>query len=210
MSPIFRSHAKAGTKLKALAPMLLLLPFLAACSFAPLWELPYANPPESFRDSDIVGTWEVSYFNGGTDSLTIRPDHTFRQTYRRDFSAWYVYQTSWSNWWTERFSDGRVRLYLQGARYYRLGIQMAEHDGYADPLPEHIPGMPDSAIPRGPRPEALYDPIGGQLVQIAGKLVLNIRSDSNHSLLLMHMWDHVDSGYPLFGYDLDFHRIDAH
>lgn len=90
-------------------------------------------PPATFRKTDLVGTWEGHYggyagYGQGLDRLILRADGTFKQIYEIEKQG-YVYETPWNEWWMERFPDGRVRVHLEGARYYVAGIERAERDG---------------------------------------------------------------------------------
>jgi hypothetical protein len=144
------------------------------------------DPPQSFQDSQIAGTWEANYWGLGVDRLTIRADSTFRQTYR-DRSGDHAYETQWNTWWTERLADGRIWLHLQGARYYLGGVAQAEREG-------------------APPPYGYYDPFGEEYLEMRKKLVLNVRQDTSGTILLHHMWSTADRGFAIFGGDAEVFR----
>jgi len=183
--------------------------------------IPHSNPPATFQESDLVGTWEVQHYYtgcldaffdvGDVDRLIIRADGTFKQIYRNYTDRkGYVYETLWNPWWVERFSDGRVRLHLEGARYYHLGIWVAEQEGLLDALYEYDPAIGEFVY-RGRKPHAFYDPIAGNSVVMVKKLILNVRlSDYTGELILMHLWPMEDSGYLICGgaADTEFHRVE--
>lgn len=142
------------------------------------WEAPYSNPPATFQDSDLVGTWEAHYWIGMVDKLIIKADGAFKQIYR-DRAQNYIYETPWNRWWVERFPDGRVRVHFVGARYF-LGF--TEQD------------------------EVFYDPFADELVEMPGELILNVRRLSSGELILHHMWTHSDRGFGLIGGEVEMFR----
>ena len=173
-------------------------------SMASACKVPYSNPPITFQDFDLVGTWEARYMEWGVDELTLRADGTFKQIYKDRNVKDYVFETPWSEWWVERFPDGRVRLHLQGARYYKVGINVAELDGMRHPCPENLP---DCWGGLEPPPHNFYDPINKEFVQMVGELVLNVQSDSEQ-LVLLHMLLSSDQGFvSLTGKATGFHRV---
>lgn len=169
------------------------------------------NPPATFQESDLVGTWQASYgVNDGIDTLILRPDGTFMQTYESR-SEDYIYETPWNEWWMERFPDGRVRVHLEGARYYYEGIEIAEWDGIEPTVP---PGTLEPWISEDEaRPFLFYDPFASYtddwtiyFVEMVEKLVLNVRLLPSGELVLAHMWDSSSVG---FGSSQVFHRIET-
>mgnify|MGYP001129097017 FL=1 len=140
-----------------------------------------ASPPAAFRESDLVGTWEANYNYciQCVDQLILRGDGSFKQIYR-DVEEEYLYEAPWNKWWVERFPDGRVRVYLEGARYYPYGIDWAEDEGIAfgKPRSYHDPFDPENRF-RG--------------VEMVGKLVLNVRVLRSGEIVLVHMWSSIDS-----------------
>jgi hypothetical protein len=98
-------------------------------------QAPYLPPPTTFKDEDLVGTWQAHY-DGSVDTLILKADGTFKQVYEDRHEEDYVYETPWNEWSVDRY-PGRVRIYLQGGRYYPAGIYMAEWDG----MHPDVPGM---------------------------------------------------------------------
>lgn len=150
-------------------------------------EAPYSPPRESLQESDLVGTWRTYYWGDSVDTLMLRADGTFKQTFRGPGEDGYRYETPWNRWWLEPLSDGAVRLHLEGARYYPDGIETAERDGL-----ESF-GEPD------PSPMPFFDPIAEELVLMVGELILQVRTDSSGELLLHHLWMHHDRGFVVAG-----------
>jgi hypothetical protein len=73
--------------------------------------------PETFQESDLVGTWRAEYFAGAaTDSLVLREDGTYRQVYENDLAD-YHYSSSWNAWYVERDPGGGVYLHLEQMHY---------------------------------------------------------------------------------------------
>jgi hypothetical protein len=164
----------------------LLVPFLPT---DPLCRLaPYSNPPETFEDSDLVGTWQVRYDKSTSDRLIIESDGTFKQIYEERIAYVLIlhrYETSWNRWWVERFPDGRVRLHLEGARYYFRGRSIAELEGMGfgtDPLPWPY-----------------RDPFSRDYIEMVKKLVLNVRAYHTGELFLHHMSFSSDEGFAMVG-----------
>ncbi len=163
------ARRKAGSHWRINARVLLVVGLLALVVGFCRPEWPYSNPPPSLRVEDLVGTWQEHYLAYGTDILVLRADGTFQQTYK---DGSYVYQTLPHPWTVERFADGRVRLHLQGARYYAAGIAMGESDR-----------------------SWFYDPIAGESVKMAGDLVLNVQISARGETALVHMVGSADEGW---------------
>jgi len=181
---------KSTSKLRRLLPILVLTVVVwpSCCiSLLPHLGQPYSDPPAGLRCSDLVGTWEARYGRQGVDRLTLSDDGTFRQTYQDWIVEGYSYETPANEWWLERSDDGRVRLHLQGARYYLAGISMAEQDGMRPPGPW------------GTVPFSFYDPVAEDFLHMVGELVLNIRNDSADELVLLHMWTDSEGGFAIIG-----------
>lgn len=91
------------------------------------------NPPESFRDEDLVGVWKADYRRYEWEScgdhavmrgahslvewLVLREDRTFYQVLR-DRRGQIPDQWAQGTWWVERFPDGVTRLHLEGGRFF--------------------------------------------------------------------------------------------
>ncbi|NIN63946.1 MAG: hypothetical protein GTO63_04360 [Anaerolineae bacterium] len=154
-------------------------------------EAPYSNPPSSFRDSDLLGTWEAHY-GQSIDRVILKADGTFKQVYEDNYVEGYVYETPWNAWSVERFPDGRARVHLEGARYYTAGIATAELDGM------HF-GGPELWGRSGPPPYPFYDPFADETVDMVGELILNVRTNPSAELLLHHMFIETDRGFAIIG-----------
>lgn len=155
---------------------------------------PYSSPPTAFRDADLVGGWQVQYMEWGVDRLVFREDGTFKQSYQ-DLTQRYAYDSRWKEWWVERFRDGRVRVHLQGARYFADGIILGELDGMGLPCPQDQPNCWQSSEIA---PYPFYDPVLHDTVHMVGELALNVRIDRSGQLLLLHMWPGADESFGIF------------
>ncbi len=146
----------------------------------------YSEPPPTFQDTNLVGTWEAHYcgfgIEWGDDELVLRADGTFKQIYHDRTVEGYVYETPWNEWWVERFPDGRIRVHLQGARFYAAGIETAEWEGIWSHCPED---QPDCEWYYAPLP--FYDPIGDESLDMVGELILNVQVNSSGEIVLLHM-----------------------
>jgi hypothetical protein len=165
-------------------------------------EAPYSPPPSDFEEQDLVGTWETRY-GPRVDVLTLRGDGRFKQVYHDLTQANYAFETPWNEWWIEQFGHGRVRLHLQGARYYIRGTNIGELDGYTYPGPR---GGSNSSDGAGALPWLFYDPFAGEHLEMVGELILNVRMDSNGALLLHHMSYSSDGGFAMSGCEQDHFR----
>jgi hypothetical protein len=138
---------------------------------------PYSNPPKTVQNEDIAGTWESKYSERRHDTLVIRADGTFQQVYEDETLDGYVFETPWNKWWVERYPDGRVRLHLQGARFYLEGTDIGELHAMSTPPPH-----------------SFYDPLSEELVPMVGELILNVQGESGQ-LVLLHLMHSSDQGY---------------
>ncbi len=188
-----RSWTRGTRGVALLATVLLAVVFFCPVplnSIRECLEAPYSNPPSTFRDSDLLGTWEAHY-SRSTDTLIIKADGTFRQIYEDHYVQEYVYQTPWNEWWVERFPDGRVRVHLHGARFYEEGIRVAEEGA-------------------GLERWKFYDPVAHDSVDTRTELILNVRIDSSGELILYHMWSPADEGFAMIGCERNlFRRMDT-
>ena len=73
--------------------------------------------PETFQESDLIGTWQSRYYPGVvTDTLILREDGTYQQIYDNDRTGDH-YTSSWNRWYVEYRSSGGLYLHLEGMRY---------------------------------------------------------------------------------------------
>jgi hypothetical protein len=91
-------------------------------------QAPYLPPPASFDEAELVGAWQAHY-GRSVDTLTLKSDGTFAEIYEDRYDEEYVFETAGTNWWMQRYPDGRVRVYLEGARFYEEGTRLAEEGG---------------------------------------------------------------------------------
>lgn len=168
-------------------------------------EAPFLPPDPELEEFDLAGTWEAHY-RSRVDRLVLKGDGTFKQVYRDPTAGDYLYETGWNEWRLERFADGRIRLHLEGARYYIRGISIGERDGYTYPGPK---GGPDSSGEAEGLPWLFYDPFSRDHLEMVRELVLTVRVDSAGELLLHHMSYSSDEGFGLTGCQQHhFRRVD--
>jgi hypothetical protein len=73
--------------------------------------------PETFEESDLVGTWRSEYYPGvETDTLILREDGTYRQIYE-DTRLDHQFTTPWNRWYVEHRATGGIYLHLEGMHY---------------------------------------------------------------------------------------------
>jgi hypothetical protein len=71
--------------------------------------------PDTFIETDLIGTWEVSYGHRVFDTLILREDGAYKQIFT-NHSADYRYESDWKEWWVEYRDSGYIRLHLSGMR----------------------------------------------------------------------------------------------
>jgi hypothetical protein len=72
------------------------------------------QPPESFSESDLIGTWKAG-FGVRTDTLVIQADGTYKQFIQ--MTAFNVdYESEWQQWRLEKSEEGNPHIYLEGLR----------------------------------------------------------------------------------------------
>ena len=73
--------------------------------------------PETFQESDLVGTWQSRYYPGVvTDTLILREDGTYRQIYDNERTGEH-HTSPWYRWYVEHRPSGGLYLHLGGMRY---------------------------------------------------------------------------------------------
>jgi len=129
------------------------------------WEAPYSTPPPDLKAKDLTGVWVCQYLGGDEDILIIREDGTFMQTLRVRKTGEILFQTPWNEWHMERFSDGRVRLHLIGARQFVGGPELAEAEKNS--------------------PWPYNDPFSDETIWPENELMLNVRTTRQGELVLV-------------------------
>ncbi len=77
--------------------------------------------PETFKESDLIGTWIASYNIFTTDMLIIREDGTYKQVFEDNVPETdyhYRYDSDWQEWWIEYRESGYLRLHLKGMQRF--------------------------------------------------------------------------------------------
>jgi hypothetical protein len=71
--------------------------------------------PSTFKEADLVGIWVASYSLNDKDTLVLKENGTYKQTYD-DPDAGQWYESDWQEWWLEQRESGYFRLHLKGMR----------------------------------------------------------------------------------------------
>jgi hypothetical protein len=138
---------------------------------------PPFQPPPTFRDSDLIGRWELISPIYNTEILTLTADQHFIQRYDVFGDPRYHYEGR-GTWWVERRPSGCVYVHLDGMRYFYGGEALAASgnrlapDGklmtFLDKCEDRSITMPDKVIllvvnqPRRPRGIDLLFPKSGR------------------------------------------------
>lgn len=85
------------------------------------------KPPNTFKESDLVGTWQAKYGVERIDTITLKADGTYQQIYRQ--LDGYSYESPWNKWYVEYRPTGWIYVHLEGMRYYVDGIELGERGG---------------------------------------------------------------------------------
>ena len=166
-----------------IAVFVLVLTMTLACSGI-------VNPPATFQPSDLDGTWEAYYPGRDVDRLMINADGTYQQVF--DNGKGYVYISPWNEWRMERLPDGRVRLHLEGGRYYPEGIEIAEAEGM-----HYVPeGTSEELQCFREMPWSFHDSVTEEPLTMVGELILDVDASPSFpgGMALVHMQYDIDSG----------------
>ena len=177
---------------------LILLSVIAFSSCKIYKDEKFEMPPDDFQESDIIGTWEARYTGPGkgVDKLIIRANGTFIQEYNSLDGQ--KYSSGLNSWFMKKFSDGRVYIYFENARYYDHGINFAKKEGVLCRAPTC--GHKDLN-------NRFYDPIYENPIEMVDKLIVMVRSskDSKNGLVLKHMWLDAEDGLSSAFYFIEEH-----
>lgn len=72
-------------------------------------------PPETFQESDLIGTWEAEFGTPGNTTLVLREDGTYKQIYDNPDTG-HFYESDWQGWWIEYRESGIPNLHMEGMR----------------------------------------------------------------------------------------------
>lgn len=175
MQPISLFLCQGAKLLNKACLFALICILLAGCG------LSYQNPPKSLEKTDLIGTWEVSYDEWGKDSIALGID-SFTQKYQDSLGQGHTYEFTGHQWQLERLPQGLVRIHLQGAKYFRLGVDFSNQS-------------------------YLYDSFANETLTIQGELVLEVRVTQANEFVLYHLTTDADAGgVSLFGNSANFFR----
>ncbi len=161
-------------------------------------EAPFSNPPSSMEREDLLGVWRIEYSAERTEVLVLLADGQCKQLYREQEVQ---VEAPCANWRIERLVDDRIYLHLLGAKYYFNGLSFADRghtpcldgDNFCKEIIDQIPVVS-------------YDWIGKEYVDTTGQLILNIRQDASGEIILLHLWDSSDRGFPIIGGEAEIYR----
>lgn len=143
------------------------------------------NIPSSvpLHQNDLVGTWEARYGLTNVDTLILRADGTYQQTFEAPESNYY-YKSPWNKWYIEHTDNGRFRLHLEGMRYYAYTIELGESGG---------------RLPTGD-PISFYDVDEQKTLKMTDQVILRVKDDNNFpgGITLWHMHFDLDMSPPYF------------
>jgi len=89
--------------------------------------------PETFKESDLIGTWTANYSSRDKDVLIINKNGTYKQIYESPAADLY-YESEWQEWWIEYRDSGYIRIHLKGMRRADLDEStFNREDGGIDP-----------------------------------------------------------------------------
>lgn len=128
--------------------LLICVVLLAACLLGVAY---FDAALQAITPDEIVGAWRADYagrrnFDGdvlsGVETLTIRPDGTYQQTFE-DAQSGYFYRSEWNHWrWDARGSIVGF-LYLESGRSYVFGTATAEQAARQSGDCSHYVGIVD-------------------------------------------------------------------
>jgi hypothetical protein len=84
--------------------------------------------PETFQESDLVGTWQSRHGDWATDTITLRENGTYQQTYYSQPDSYY-YESPWNRWWVEYRPSGGLYLHLEEMRYCLFTDEVCKREG---------------------------------------------------------------------------------
>ena len=141
---------------------------------------PYPKPPKDLMKDDLLGIWEAHYSLRAVDQLVLRRDD-FSQKYQDKDEAGYNFEQSGNEWTMKHFPDGRVQIWLERGKYFRLGYNLSKK------LP-------------------IYNPFTEEFEDVATQLILEVRTDSAGNLILHHLFLDADQGFALIGGERQYFR----
>ena len=83
--------------------------------------------PNTFKESDLVGTWRAKYHDSDVDTITLKADGTYRQVFRARNNDYY--ESPWNKWYVEYTPNGKPKLHMKGMRYYVNISSLGEDTG---------------------------------------------------------------------------------
>ncbi|MCP4141590.1 MAG: hypothetical protein GY755_15135 [Chloroflexi bacterium] len=140
-------------------------------------------PPKQFTENDLFGLWKISNSQYSFESLELRKNHTFSQTFRLIDSD-YVFEVD-GTWEMIAGETECAYIHLKEMRFYYQVFEIAENRNMW-----------------GDDPEYYWDSCSEKPVQMVGKTILSIGShpDSSNGVVLWHMSSQKNGTNMVFEY----------
>jgi len=136
----------------------------------------YPSVPSTFQEDDLLGTWQMTYGTSMKDTITLRADGTYQQTFQAPESN-YFYKSDWNEWHLEYMADGKPKLHLDRMRYCVGSIHLCEATGRGEPT-------------------LYYDFIEREVVLLTNEVILRVTGDEKNprGIRLWHLQIDEDEG----------------
>lgn len=139
-----------------------------------------APPPEVFKETDLIGTWQARYGTSRIDKLTLKADGTYQQLFQAPLDGYY-YKSDWNKWYVEYSSSGKPKLHLEKMGYCVYFLDECEST-------------------RGGEPNSYYDFSENKRIELTDEVILRITIDESNSrgIRLWHLQTDPDVGPEFF------------
>jgi hypothetical protein len=148
----------------------------------------FDKPPSTLKEFDLVGTWQAKYGVERIDTITLREDGTYKQVYRQPDG--YFYESPWNRWYLEYRPSGWIYVHLEGMRYYKEEVELAESGGR---WPTTMPKV-------GGEPMLFYDPGEDRDIEMLDKVILRVAGLDSvpRGIVLAHLLAFPDTSGSIF------------
>lgn len=158
---------------------MLLLPIvgLSACMVVGSNRSVSWSPEDAFEESALIGTWHSPPGVPSVETILLRSDYTFVQSYYREST--YSYEGE-GVWWLEYRPSGCIYLHLQDGRYFHITTSIAENG---------------NRLENG-RPMLFWDECEDRSIEMPDEVILIVANSPGfpHDIALNHMSYDPDSG----------------
>jgi hypothetical protein len=131
-------------------------------------------PPDTFSESDLIGTWKDFNEIYSEEHLILRSDHTFEHIFAFDSDRQFESDGTWE---VVKETNGCTYLHLEGMRYFYQSVERAENGNRST-----------TGVTEG-TPLRYWDECSNQLIEMPDKVIMTISSfpDFPRGLVLQHM-----------------------